>query len=284
MAFCTICGASVAGAFCAQCGTPVSASGGQAQPAPPPMSQAQPMSQPAPGFSPMPPAPAVPRKTSPIVWVLVILLGLFVLGVVGVVGTGFFVYHKARQAGLDPELMSRNPGLALSKLIVAANPDAEVLRTDDNAGTITIRNRKDGKVVTLNFDQVRNGQFKFSAQDETGQTATMEFGAGAGKLPSWVPSYPGSLPQGTFAVKGNSNDGQGEGGNFTFTTSDPPARVLSFYEDKAKELHMKVNLTTHATEGGMIIATDDEDKRNLTVVVGSSSGQTTINLTYAVKR
>jgi len=33
----------------------------------------------------------VKRKTSPLVWILVIILGLFVLGAIGVVGVGMFV-------------------------------------------------------------------------------------------------------------------------------------------------------------------------------------------------
>jgi hypothetical protein len=249
--------------------------------APPPMSP-----PPAYAQQPMAPLPVAPRKgTSPIVWVLVIVLGLFVLGGVAIIGTGFFVYHKAKQAGLDPDLMRRNPGLAVGKIIAAANPDAEVMSTDDNAGTITIRDRKTGKVVTMTFDQARNGQFKFSAKDEDGKTASMEFGAAAtNKLPSWVPNYPGSTAQGTFAVRGDSNDGSGEGGNFTFTTRDGGSKVMSFYTDKAKEMGMKVNLTTTTDQGGMIVATDEDAKKSLTVIVGSSGSETTVNVTYGVKR
>ena len=228
--------------------------------------------------------PVAPRKTSPLVWVLVIVLGLFVLGALAVVGTGLFIVHKARQAGIDPELMRRNPGLAMGKLIAAANPDAEVVSTDDNAGTITIRDRRTGKVVTMTFDQAKSGQFKFSAQDEDGKTASMQFGGVAGRLPSWVPNYPGSTIQGTFSVRGDSSDGSGEGGNFTFTTKDTATKAMSFYQDKAKEMGMKVSLASTTEQGGMIIATDDDNKRSLTVVVGGGSGDTTVNVTYAQKR
>src|SRR5215510_11370885 len=114
MAFCTNCGANVAGAFCNQCGTPNRAAG-----------------QPSAVAAPVPGEP-VKRKTSPIVWVLVAILGIFVLGFVGVVGTGWFVYSKVKQAGIDPELFRTNPGLAIGKVITAVNPDAEVVRTDDN--------------------------------------------------------------------------------------------------------------------------------------------------------
>lgn len=278
MAFCTNCGANVTGAFCNQCGTPAR---GQAMPqAPSPSIAPQP-----PGVAPLPPgvAPA-PRKTSPIVWVLAIVLGLFVLGFIGVVGAGYFVVHKARQAGLDPALIGRNPGLAMAKLITAVNPDAEVIRTDDSAGTITVRDRSTGKVMTFSFDDVRNGKFNMRVQGEDGKTATVEVGGANAKLPSWVPSYPGSTAQGTFAVTGTSSDGSGEGGNFTFTTPDEASKVMTFYQDKTKELGMKANLTTNTPDGGMLIASNEDNQRTLTVVIGKGSPGSTVNVTYAVKK
>jgi hypothetical protein len=242
------------------------------------MTPPSPVPQPAPGVAP------APRKTSPIVWVLVIVLGLFVLGFIGVVGAGYFVVHKARQAGLDPALIGRNPGLAMAKLITAVNPDAEVIKTDDNTGTITVRDRSTGKVMTFSFDDVRNGKFNMRVHGEDGKTATVEVGGTGAKLPSWVPSYPGSTAQGTFSVTGSANDGSGEGGNFTFTTPDPASKVMTFYQDKTKELGMKANLTTNTSDGGMLIASNEDNQRTLTVVVGKRSNDTTVNVTYAVKK
>ncbi len=271
MAFCTTCGAPVSGAFCNQCGTPAKAATGQAAGAPPPVPQ------PAPGTAP------VKRKTSPRVWVLVIVLGLFVVGFLGIVGTGLFIVHKAKQVGLDAELLQRNPGYAAAKMIVAMNPDVTEVRHDDNAGTITVRDRKTGQEMTWSFDDIKNGKLKFTAQDEQGKTATVEIGGG-GKLPSWVPSYPGSEGKGTFSIRGDSGDSSGEGGNYTFTTKDPASKVLEFYQDKANGLGMKVNLTTTGSQGGMIVAADDASDRSLTVIVGESPGEATVNLTYGRKR
>ena len=95
MPFCESCGAPVSGAFCTQCGGRSKAG------------------EPAPA-SPTSPAPAVaaPRKTSPLVWILVAILGLFVVGGIAVVGTGIFFVHKAKQAGLDPAVMRTDPALA----------------------------------------------------------------------------------------------------------------------------------------------------------------------------
>ena len=275
MAFCTNCGATVNGAFCVQCGTPASAAG---QPgaapasAPPPAMQAAP--QPVPGA-------VVPRKTSPIVWVLVGVLGLFVLLGVAAVGTLRYFVHKA---GIDPELMQRNPGLAVSKMIAAANPDVEVLSTDDSAGKITVRDRKTGKVVSMTFDDAKNGKFSFQATGDDGKTARVEIGANSGKLPSWVPAYPGAEAKGTFSIKGDDGNGQGEGGSFSFTTPDSPAKVKAFYEDKCKQAGMKVNLTLNSDQGGMMVATDEDERHTLTVNVAGGSNETTVSVIYGAKR
>jgi hypothetical protein len=274
MAFCTSCGASVTGAFCRQCGTPVSAASGQGTGATPPAPV--PPAQPAAGAVP------VQRKTSPLVWVLIVILGLFVLGGIVTVGAGMFFLHKARQAGLDPDLIRRNPGLAVSKMIASANPDVEVLSTDEGAGKITIRDKKTGKVVTMTFDDAKKGRFSFSAQGDDGKTASLEIGNEADKLPSWVPAYPGANVEGTFAVKGGS--GEGNGGSFGFSTSDTPEKVMSFYQDKCKELGINIKMVTHVNKGGMILAADEGEAHSLQVIVGSESGETKVQVIYGLKK
>jgi len=274
MAFCTSCGATVKGAFCQNCGTPLSAASAQ-PPAAPPMPPPMPMSGPA----PMPPPMTQARKTSPIVWILVILLGLFALGIVGVVGTGLFVAHKVRQVGIDPDLWRRNPGLAVGKIIAATNPDVEVLGTDDATGRIRLRDKRTGKVTSMTFDDVRNGRFSMTAEDDNGKTATLQFGGGPARLPDWVPNYPGSSPQMTISA----NSADTNGGNFSFTTPDAPSKVLHFYQDKAKELGLKVSLAAITETGGTMAAGDDASHRSLTVVVGGGN-QTGVNVTYGVGR
>jgi len=259
----------------------VGAAGGQAPPRPAQPVPPQPVQPMSPAYAPAGPPVPPRRSTSPIVWILGIVGGLIVLVIICVVGFTFFVVHKVKEAGLDPELIQKNPGLAIGKMVTAVNPDVEVIKTDDAAGTLTIRDKKTGKVVTVTFDQAKNGQFHMSAQGDDG-TANIDIGGGAAKLPSWLPAYPGSTPQGTFSIKGDGANG--EGGTFAFTTKDPASKVLEFYQDKAKDLGMKVNLNSTTDQGGMMVASNDDDKRTLTVVVGGSSGETTVNVTYAQKR
>ena len=222
------------------------------------------------------------RKTSPLVWILVALGGLILLCVLGAFAIGAFFVHKAHQAGLDTDLIRRNPAAAVARMAAMANRDVEIVGEDDRGGTITLRDRHTGKTVTMSFDQVKSG-FRISADGDDGKTAVMEFGGGPGKLPRWIPSYPGSDAKGTLSVRGSGNDGDGQGGNYTFTTPDDPSKVIAFYEEKVKDLHMTVKLNANGSDGGTMIATEDPERRMLTVLVGRNGGETTVNVTYAEK-
>ncbi|MCX6629725.1 MAG: zinc ribbon domain-containing protein [Candidatus Solibacter sp.] len=254
MAFCTSCGATVQGAFCQQCGTPLSAAAAQGA---------------APQAAPAAVAP-VKRKTSPIVWILLAVAGIFVLGILGLVAAGLYV--------------ARNPGLAIAKLITAANPDAEVLSTDLGSQTLRIRDKKTGKEVTLSFDDVKNGKFKISAMGDNGEVANVEIGGGEGKMPSWVPAYPGAKAQGNMTAKGDSGDGRGEGGVVVFTTPDSPSQVTAFYEAKCREMGMTVEMAGVSDAGGVLTAQDEGGQRTLNVMVGGGSGATSMTVTYGRKR
>jgi len=296
MAFCTACGANVNGVFCTQCGTPVSAAGAPppsspqqpGMPPPPPPYGTQPPGMypppyraPQPGMAPMPPA----RKTSPLVWVLVIFLGLCFLGFASCAGFGLYMAHKVKQAGIDPELWRSNPSLAVGRILAATNPNVEVVRSDEREGTVTIRDKRTGKETTMTFDQARNGKFSITADDDHGGTATMQFGGAANTndLPSWVPKYPGSEGTSAFALKGSGADGS-DGGSFTFTTPDSSDKVLQFYRDKIQDLGLKVKMSSTTGDTSMIVATEDGDRRSLTVIIGSHPGSTSASITYGSKR
>ena len=211
---------------------------------------------------------------SPIVWILLGVGGLFVLGTVGLAVTGLFVARS----------VVNNPGLVMAKIITAANPDAEVLSTDPSSQTMRIRDKKTGEEVTLSFDDLKKGKLKFSATGKNGEVANMEIGGGEGKLPSWVPAYPGAKAQSNITANGDSADGRGEGGMVMFTTPDPPSKVTAFYEAKFKEMGMTVEMAHVSDAGSMVTGADKAEKRTLSVMVGGGSGDTTITVTYGSKR
>jgi hypothetical protein len=111
----------------------------------------------------------------------------------------------------------------------------------------------------------------------------MEIGGGEGKMPSWVPVYPGAKAQGNMTANGQGGDGMGEGGIVTFTTPDPASTVRAFYEAKIREMGMSVDLTQVTGAGGMVMGQDEGGKRTLHVMVAEGSGQTTFTVTYGKK-
>jgi hypothetical protein len=239
MPFCSTCGAEVKGAFCPQCGA--AAAPGAPHPAPPAVA-----------------APVPVRKISPIVWILGGIGLLFVLGVIVVFAfVGYVV---------------RNPERAMARMISAANPDAEILRYDKAGRTVTIRDKRDGSEVTLSFDDLQQGRFTLSGIDGKGKKGRVEVGAGSGRLPAWLPAYPGAKIESHITGTGDDGSETGEGGMYTFTTHDDPSRVMSFYQEKCGELNMKVELSTATADGGKIAAEDEDGNRSLTVVVGSGPG------------
>ena len=271
MAFCTSCGAQVKGAFCENCGTPVSASqAAAAQPAPqmtPPQMTPPPMSP----VAAAPPPQMATKKTNPLVIILLVVLGLVAVGFVGCVATVWW--------------FARNPGVALAKIITASNPDAEVVSTDAGAQKITIRDKKTGEEVTMSFDDIKAGKFQMRARGKNGEVANVEIGAGAGKVPSWVPVYPGARAQGNFSATGDDGKGTGAGGVVAYESSDSPEKVVDFYKEKINGLGMKVVTDFASTDGGMMMAQDPDDRRTLQVSIGkSSSGGSAIGLTFGEKK
>jgi hypothetical protein len=210
-----------------------------------------------------------------------------------VCGVGMFMLKRAvHNAGFDSDLMQKNPGLAMTKMMAAINPDAQVVSTNDRAGTITIRDKSSGKLVTMKFDPDKKTmvvvgddgkEVKISASDgsftASSSDGTVKYGAGAEKAPSWVPIYPGATTTGTFSA--DSNDGSQN--TFTFKTSDATSKVIAFYQEQLKSAGMNVTQMLNGDQGGLITGETAEKKRTITVTIGSS-GEGTEGSIMAVEK
>ena len=233
---------------------------------------------------PPPPPPAgpgvpPPKKTNVLKWVLIGIGAFFMLIVLAMVGLGLFVAHKAKQAGLDPDLIKKSPQLAAAKLMVAANPDVEMVSADEGRQEITVRDKKTGKVYSMSFEDAKDGKFTMKEDGKTTLTV-----GGKAKVPAWVPDYPGSDPQGAFAAQGED----GAGGTFTFKTKDSSDKVIKFYQDQFQASGLKVtsNITNQngQSSAGMLTAQDEANKHTVTVIVGVEGGDTTTAVTYATNK
>jgi hypothetical protein len=236
----------------------------------------------APAASPQAPSPApVKGKTSPLIWIVGAVAGIFVLIGILVVGAGLYIAHKAKVAGFDSELAQKNPALAAAKVMVSLNPDLETVKIDEDRGLLTIRDRKTGKTITMNAEDIKNGKLTFS-DESTGEHVTLGTNIEA-KLPAWLPSYPGSKPDGSFTSSGNGN----EGGTAHFRTSDAGSKVLAFYQENLKSAGFKITSTfsgdSGESRGGIVTAEDAANRRTVMVTVSSASEGTDVALVYGTK-
>jgi hypothetical protein len=245
-------------------------------------------------------APA-PKKTSPWIFVLIGCVGLIVIVTLILVAGGWFVFTKARQAGLDPELMRRNPEIAVAKMLAAINPDVEVVSVDERAGRITLRDKKTGKTVTMDLDEVKRGRIVFeseggekttiesSGEGEQGSVrvqspeGTVEYGAGtAADVPGWVPRYPGSTPKGVTST----DTPEARGGAVSFTIAASAAEVIKFYAGELERAGFKVRTVQHSGEetGGMVNAQSAGGARTVMVMVGPGDGGVTVAVSFSEKK
>lgn len=246
---------------------------------------------------PSPGAPATPVKkgTSPWVWVLAGCGGLLFIGAVVVTVVVYWGYHKAKGFA---EAAKKNPAVFAAKLVIAAQPDLEVVSEDTDKGTLTIRNKKTGEVITMDAEEIKEGRLKF--KNEKGEEVTFEgsgepgkegftvksnegtmtFGKGGEQTaPSWVPSYPGTTPVTTMS---KSSD-EGIYGNYTFQTSDSSEKVLEYYETELKGDGFtveKTNVQGGPISMGTLHAKRDDGKRNVDISILPAAGLTQVTVQY----
>jgi hypothetical protein len=240
-----------------------------------------------PGSAPPPPTqPAPPpakKGLGPVGWIAIGCGVIVILIVAGLAVTGFFVKRMA-------DKVAKNPAMVGAEILVRANPDLELVSKDENAQTITIRNKKTNEVITANLEDIKGGRLKFSSDkgsasvdiggkdgagtikvtDEKGKESTLKFGAGAPQeLPGWVPSYPGATVQGSYAASNT----EGRAGGFTVSTGDTVQKMTDFYEAQLKAAGFKTQKATFAAagaySGATLNATSADEKRSVNIAISA---------------
>jgi hypothetical protein len=256
-----------------------------------------------PQAAPAPPPSAQPaKKTSPWVWVAAGCGGLLVVSLVVVLVVAFFVRGKVKDFAKDAEA---NPALAAARMVVRLNPELEEVSSDVKQGTITIRNRKTGEVVTFDASEVEQGRISFTG-DKEGESfkvefggegergrlrvesseGTMEWGTGDGQeIPRWVPTYPGVTPQGVFS----SRTGDEASGAYTFNTADGVDAVLSRFQRELEGAGFEVSTSTFQQggrmAGGTLSASSADDRRSVHLMMGvDDDRKTQVTVTYTERR
>jgi hypothetical protein len=235
-------------------------------------------------------APA--KKGLPVwAWVGIGCGGLVIVVLVVVMAAGFFVANKVKDVAADFE---DNPAMATARMIVKLNPELEEVSTDEEAGTITVRKKKTGEEITVNFEDIEEGKFSWTTDEgevsvdaseleESGSmTVTSEDGKvifatgkpSEGDLPKWVPVYPEAEPTSRHSMRTETT----RSGGFEIMTPDPVADVLEFYRSSLESAGYAISVNTYTqddSEGGMVNGTDEAKQRSVVVIISRSTGDDT---------
>jgi len=245
--------------------------------------------------------PAPERKgLHPLAWVGIGCGVILVIVVIAMLIGGFFLARTVKNVAEDFE---DNPGLATARLVVKASPELEEVETDEDAGTMTIRNKKTGELITVNFDDIKEGRFSWTADgeevtvdvsDAESGTVKIESSDGDGfqlttgdavneEIPDWVPVYPGTEPKN----RGSMKTDEMVSGNYTTTTDDGVDKVLEYFRESLKSAGYEVNVNTFSSDdtgGGMINGSLESEGRTVVVIVGADDGATGITVTHTIKK
>lgn len=244
-----------------------------------------------------PPPTAKKKGLSPLAWVgigcgVILLLGMIALAIAAAMGLSWL--------GGQAKEFEANPAMSAAKLMVRANPELELVEADDEAGTLTVRNKETGEVMTVGLDEIEKGRIRFESEGETvsigmeegedGQGAftvrdkegkeTFRVGSGGEEnLPPWVPRYEGAEPQGTyFATSGGEMNG-----GYSFETSDAPDEVISYFDEALLDAGMTETGRSTSSAGGSSFSnlSYEGDGRTVGVMVTSDGGTTNVIVSFS---
>ncbi len=258
--------------------------------APPPPPPASPPPPPQAGGTPAPGK----KGLSPLAWIAIGCGGiLLVAGVVVTLGLGW-LFNKGSEYVKEIEA---EPAMVAAETLVRLNPELELVESDSDAGTLTIREKDTGKELTIDIAELQQGRIRFDSEEGEG---TVEIGGqegvlrvenekgetfeiGSGEIPAWVPSYPGQSSEPTVLF--SRRDAAGLHGAIDFETEDEPAAVLDFYVRELESAGYEVertDLTGSLGNGGLLTARNEPEGRRLdiNVRVGGRDGASSCSVSY----
>jgi hypothetical protein len=211
----------------------------------------------------LPPVPQPEKKgIPPIGWVGIGCGSLLLIAIVAGVILGSFAYRRVKSFAANPEKST-------AEFIVMANPDLEKISTNDAAGEMTVRTKKDGKEYTVSYKDLAEG--KFSLKDSDGNVTNLGV-SDLSEVPAWVPRLPGIA--GPVTAFSGSDQGKASG-SYSATTTDSKQAVQDFFKEAAAKLGLTNSSNSSTTFNGVgnSTTTFSDDAREISLVLSESPGE-----------
>ncbi len=225
---------------------------------------------------------------------------LIVIGVVAVLfmgGCAACVWYLGSIASEVAADFEANPARAAAELAVRVNPDLELVSSDDDAGTITVRNTGSGEELTVDFSEIADGNFSFATEEgelsvnaaEGTAVATAPDGtvttfgrSTLDDLDDWIFLYPGADYAGGNVVV--DTDGLSAGA-FVLLTDDAGEDVFGYYEEQMRDAGYEVTSQTTGEgiggrSSGILMGRLASSGRTFNVIVSVQEGRTHINTQF----
>jgi hypothetical protein len=169
-----------------------------------------------------------------------------------------------------------------------------MVESDEDAGTITVREKSSGKVVTFNYEDVEEGRISFETEEgrveisgstEGGQgqmTITTPEGqtriGQGGEVPDWVPIHPAtSAQEAAYQTAGPS----GEAGHVSLTVDAEAEAVVDYYKSALEKEGYEVSVSSFSSSGESVsVVTGQKGAGNVVASVTEKGGRTQVALQY----
>ncbi len=240
-----------------------------------------------------PGAPPPSKKGLPaLAWIAIGCGALVVLAGIAFTLIGYLAVNKMKDVASDFE---DNPTRAAAELVVRMNPDLEMVDSDDDAGTITVREKSSGKVVTFNYEDIEEGRISFESEegrveiggqaqgDEGTVTITTDkgetrIGAG-GEIPDWVPAHPATTSRKSIM---RSTGPTGDTGHAAFTVDADSDVVAAFYKAELEKSGYTVSTASYSSdEGSISVVTGQKNGGSVVASIADKDGRSEVTVQYA---
>jgi hypothetical protein len=239
-----------------------------------------------------PGAPRPEQKGLPVLaWIAIGCGAIVVLAGIAFALLGWFAVGKMKDVASEFE---GNPTKAAAELVVRMNPDLEMVESDEDAGTITVREKSSGKVVTFNYEDIEEGRISFESEggrvEITGRpqggegavTIRSDEGetriGGGGEIPDWVPAHPATTSRRSLM---RSTGPTGETGHAAFTVDAGSDEVAAFYKAELEKNGYAVSVTAYSSgEGSLSVVTGRKNGGSISASIADEDGRSEVTVQY----
>ncbi len=163
--------------------------------------------------------------------------------------------------------------MRLFTIAVAIAAAALVAGCDQHPSKTTKIKGKDGSVTITS-----NGEHATIKADDGKTTVEINSNSlGSLKPPDFAPVYPGAQIKGSVMAQTEG------GGTFILESSAAPDRVIAFYKDRAKSAGLTEKLFMAGEGGATYMASANDDKKTLQVVVAKAGAGSQVQVTWVAK-